>query len=252
MPESGVLEADGIPTPVDEAPAGLSCETCGAERNPKSGKPWTRQTLGTHRWLVHKIKAGGSSSATSSASGKSRAKKPPSTGTPAKPLAQRLEGSIGLVGIGVSFLEPYDGRCIQQGAKNFAEALDALCAQYPEARKYVEMLCLDSPALAVVIAALPILLPILAHHGIIRIPLPPAFAGPPDRRARTGGPTGDPPSPAGSPLGDVLASAMQDPGFMTAAMQAMAGAARPMGNGDAPEPAKAPPAVTSDEAVAIE
>jgi hypothetical protein len=154
----------------------------------------------------------------------------------AKPLARRLEQSFGLIGVGVCFIEPYDGRCIVVGARQLGDSLAELADAYPETRKYIEAICLDSPALGVIIATLPVLLPIMKHHGIIKMDLPPAFAGPaagkaakPEAEADAGA---EPASPAAAP--DLVAMMTELGPSMAAAMQASAAAPRPMGEGAPP------------------
>lgn len=251
----GVLADDGIATPVQMDPSAndgheLACDFPGC-----TTKARTKQGLGTHRWAAHGLRAGdkapaASSSPSSGTSSPGGAGNKPPTPPPFvadKPLAQRLQGSIGLIGVGVGMFEPYDGAVIQKGAKSVAEALDVFCQQYPDARKYVEMICLDSPAIGLLLALLPIVLPILKHHGLLPagVPLGP-FAGPPDpkgaRRDEHGQP--DPSSPG---IATLLGAAMADPGFlamagsMAASMQANAGAASPMGEGAPADVAPPPP-----------
>lgn len=237
---------DGIKTPIELEPDPLLCDYPGCS---KPGPFKTKQGLGTHKWTAHKLRAGQApprGNARSGNAGPDPADKATSKAprVHSKALAERLEGSIALVGFGVSMIEPYDGRCITAGSKQLAQSLDLLCQEYPEAAKYVQMLCLDSPALVVLMALIPIVLPILKHHGIIKVQLPGPFAGPADRTQSTspaadasGGPT----APAGSPgLGDMLAGMMQDPAFMAMATQMAGAASKPMGDGAPDDIATAP------------
>ena len=228
---SDVLTDDQETTPITPAAEGLYCDLCEHDPFKSAGG------LAGHRATVHGIKGRASR-------GPSAAKPPPAAGTArpaAKPLAKRLEGSFGLIGIGVSFVEPYDGRCITSGAADLGVSLAQLAAAYPETRKYLEMLCLDSPALAVVLATMPVLLPIMKHHGIIRINLPAPFAGPPEGKAAPAPAAGEEPAPASAPTVDLSAMMGAIGPILDAAKQATAAAPRPMGDG-APSAAESPPA----------
>jgi hypothetical protein len=233
MPD--VLDDDGVRTPVDEMPEGFVCEVC-----EKSYK--TKAALGGHRWGVHKLRKGEMFSTAAS----DTTKAPPKQDEPPKPppgqdkpLSMRLEGSFGFIGLGVTFIDPYDGRCVTAGSHNLAVALGQVAEQYPEAGKYIEMLCIDGPWIAILVATAPILLPILVHHGLIPPILPAPFAGPadPHRRGAKGkwakaysdaaGSTGEgdvsrETSTPSNPLLDLLGGIMS---------QAASAGARPMGEG---------------------
>jgi len=244
---SDVLADDAEQTPVREAPAdGFYCDQPGCEKGPFKSKG----ALGGHMFMSHGIRVGKKAE---------REKAPPPKLSPAgkapgKPLASRLEGSFGIIGVGVAVLEPYDGRCVTAGAHDLGVSLEALTEAYPETRKYVEMLCLDSPALAVVLAVLPIVLPILKHHGVIRIPLPGPYAGPTDTEPKAT-PAGGPSSPGG-PGVDLTALLGMLPPDMRAPMQGTAAAPRPMGEGAppsaGPEPGPQPAPSAEDEAPSFE
>jgi hypothetical protein len=230
-----VLADDREATPIKPAaPEGFYCDLC-----PDRGPFRTKGGLSGHRAAKHGI-TGESPRAQRRASPAGAGHKPP-PGATAKPLASRLEGSFGLIGMGVSFLEPYDGRCVTAGAHNLGLSLGQLAEVYPETRKYIEMLCLDSPALAVVLATLPVLLPIMKHHGIIRIDLPPMFAGPVGTKPGSPPPARDGASPSGPPVPDLAAMLTALGPEVAAAMQAHAAAPRPMGEGAPPAAGTAPP-----------
>ena len=220
---SDVLVGDGEATPITPArPEGHYCDLC--EHAPFR----TAGGLAGHKAAKHGV----TGAKKKGAAGKGADDAKPQ----AKPLAKRLEQSFGIIGVGIYFVEPYDGRCIVAGAPGLGDSLAQLAEAYPETRKYIEAMCLDSPALAVVIATLPVLLPIMKHHGIIRIDLPPAFAGPPGGKPAEPAPRADgeaPGGPAEPDLGAILGSL----GPLAAAMQADAARPRPMGEG-APAPAK--------------
>lgn len=229
---SDVLTDDRETTPITPAAEGHYCDLCDHEPFRTAGG------LAGHRAAKH-----GVTGRSSRAHGRARGGAPPAATAKAQPpLARRLEGSFGLIGIGVAFVEPYDGRCITAGAAGLGDSLAQLADAYPETRKYIEMLCLDSPALAVIVATMPVLLPIMKHHGLIRIALPPAFAGPPEGKAAAAPRAGEEPAPAAAGPVDLTAMMGGLGSLLDAAKQATAAAPRPMGEG-APSAAEAPPAV---------
>jgi hypothetical protein len=231
---SDVLADDHEATPIRPAAAeGFYCDLCPAERGPFKSKGG----LSGHRFAVHG--AGAAAKKPPAAKKESAGKESGPSKTQAKPLSTRLEGSFGLIGIGVSFVEPYDGLCITSGAHELGASLGALADAYPQTRKYLEMLCLDSPAIAVVVATLPVLLPIMKHHGLIDLRLPGPYAGPPDPHPKKPGAT-----PAEPPSSEPAAGAPFDIVSLLAGLgvnQETAAAPRPMGEG-APAPAEQPAA----------
>lgn len=82
-------------------------------------------------------------------------------------LADRLEGTIGGVGIAVATFDPFDGRAIIAGAPELATALDAWAAESPAVRRTIENFLSASAVSAVLIALAKIGLPIAAHHNLL-------------------------------------------------------------------------------------
>jgi hypothetical protein len=117
------------------------------------------------------------SQATSQSTGSS---KPTGTGRAKKgdsDLVAGLTSSVELLGVGVSFLDEFDGDLIHDKAQLIAESLVELSHHNPRARKMLEQLVMGSAWGGVALTlGKEIALPIALHHGVLPEPFNSAMA----------------------------------------------------------------------------
>lgn len=94
---------------------------------------------------------------------------------------KRLEAGLTDMGQGlgmvIGIVDAYDGQVIQQGIPTLAHALIRPAEQNAKVRKALTQMVEGGVWGAVLVAAFPIVIPILIHHGVI--PQPPSPAPPP-------------------------------------------------------------------------
>lgn len=112
-------------------------------------------------------------------------------------LEKNLRTQLAMLGVGVAFFDPFDSRIIVSRADQGAKALANLAATNPKIRKLLESSVEGAGYLPVALWLLATLLPIAAHHGLIRGVADPAATGRPS--ASPGGA----PSPNGASLIDM-------------------------------------------------
>jgi hypothetical protein len=228
--DTGVLEADGEATPIEEATDSVACnvEGCGYVADPA----WK---LGIHKWQAHRIRR--------DPDAPKPKKKPAAKPSPAKSknLRARLEMSIGVVGVGVGMLNSYDGQVIHNGTPSLATALADWAEVDPVARKYIEYLAFDAPWFGVAMVLVSMGFPIAANHGVVK-KVPPMFSGfapggsTPLHRVRTEE-NGKPEQGQQMDVGTMMQTAMKDPDFAAFAQGVMGGTFKPPAAG---APAESP------------
>lgn len=241
MSDEGVMADDGEQTPIDEGGERVKCPHCastypaGAFANAHLARHIKKQHPEHYAPPGEKPKG-----ATKRAAPRTRSRATEGGGKTtggtrvARPLEQRLEVSVQLIGTGVGLLEAYDGQVIRNGAKPLAQELAAWRAADPEHTAWIEYLAFDAPWFGAAMVLVSMGFPIAVHHGLVKN-LPPLFSG-----FAPGGQAPPPPGKAeengqGVDLGAVFQQAMQDPNFVAMAQQ-MA-----QGGGFAPPMAGAPP-----------
>lgn len=105
-------------------------------------------------------------------------------------LKNNIHGQLSMLGMGLMFVDPFDGQLIMQKAEKIATVLSNLAATNPSIRKGLE----NGVELAgwgpVLLLIAEVGIPIMAHHGLIRGVPDPAKKGP----MRTASPQPDPQS----------------------------------------------------------
>lgn len=98
---------------------------------------------------------------------------PKSTGTrqASWPKAEQVQTALAfylsLMGAGVSFIDPFDGRCIAKGKDDVAREIVTLCRPNSKARKVLEAIALPGRYADLAAALVPVIVPMLAHHNLI-------------------------------------------------------------------------------------
>lgn len=107
----------------------------------------------------------------------SSSKQPKSSKKGDAELIDGLTSSVELLGVGVSFLDEFDGDLIHDKARLIAESLVELSHHNPRARKMLEQLVTGSAwgGVAMVLGK-EIALPIALHHGVLPEPFNTAMA----------------------------------------------------------------------------
>lgn len=107
--------------------------------------------------------SGGGTGTTAKGPGKKRGKKGGK-----KSLQRDLEQLLGVLGSGVSMLDPFDGTVVLENAGQLARALDDAAKQNEGLRRTLELLTSGSGGAAgIALALIPIVLPIARHHGLL-------------------------------------------------------------------------------------
>lgn len=102
-------------------------------------------------------------------------------GTAARsPLKDRLEETIGLLGVGIAVANEADGMVIVEEAEALANALDTLARQNPKARKYIEKALEGSAYSQLALVCMRISFKIASNHGASLPPI--AVLGSPRER----------------------------------------------------------------------
>lgn len=102
-------------------------------------------------------------------------------------LESNIHGQLTLLGMGFVFFDPFDGGHIVKNAAEGAKVLSNLAATNPKIRKMLETTVEAAGYGPVALWGAKLMIPILAHHGVIRGVPDPAAKGPAQPAAATDG-----------------------------------------------------------------
>lgn len=105
------------------------------------------------------------------------------------PSVKRLEGLIGSIGAGLYLVNVYDAERVLQGGSELAESLHQVAKDNPAVRRVLNAALATTGWAQLGAALMPVLIPILANHGILPAeaaeaqgaPRPPGAGGSPTR-----------------------------------------------------------------------
>ena len=87
------------------------------------------------------------------------------------PKASTVESALrmylGMLGAGVAFIDPFDGRCIAKGKDDVAKELVNVARSHKDFRKVLEAISTPGEYAPLMAALMPVLVPIMAHHNML-------------------------------------------------------------------------------------
>jgi hypothetical protein len=147
-----VPESAKTPEPEPGTTAGLSCAVC--------GKALTYAGRGRKPMFCDDHKTGAKKGASTA----------PARATKNEKMRRELVSTLGLVGVGLMTVEPYDGLVVLDRAEATVDALMDVAEHNPRVRKVLESMIEVSVWGALGTALAGMLVPIAAHHGVIPLP----------------------------------------------------------------------------------
>ncbi len=93
--------------------------------------------------------------------------KPKKTTTRKRPLEKRLEEFFGMIGLGVSVVDEFDGKTILSKSSDLAKSLDKLASENASVKRILEALLTGSAWAEVVGVLGTVLVPIAVHHRML-------------------------------------------------------------------------------------
>lgn len=118
------------------------------------------------------------------------------------PSVQRLEGLIGSIGAGLYLVNPYDAERVLAGGSELAESLHQVAKDNPAVRRVLNAALATTGWAQLGAALMPVLIPILANHGVLPAEAADAQGAPRPPRAAGGRPTAPAPAPAAAAEGN--------------------------------------------------